>query len=97
MITTEDELFEDVKHWKARADAAEAMSQLQTEARLRAEAKVTAAIEVIRAAGMMANVCYNAKQNDKVPEGIRAWLANTQEAFDKARDAYLADVGGSRE
>ena len=91
---TEDELFEDVKYWKGRADAAETE---RNEARAALAMRNSDIQELLRAAALMANVCYNAKQNDKVPEGIRTWLANTQEGFDKARDAYLSVVGEGKE
>lgn len=58
--------------------------------RLRTE--LAGARKLIQAAGLMANVCFNAKQNDRVPDGIRQWLANTQEGFDRIRDDYLAVV-----
>jgi hypothetical protein len=78
-----------------RQDAATAWDKCE-ERRLNEErlAKaLAAAVEVIRVAGLMSNVCYNAKQKAGVPENVRTWLANTQESFDKARDVYLAAVG----
>ena len=60
-----------------------------------AEAKLDAAMDLIRAAGLMANVCFNAKQSEKLPETVRFWLGATQEDFDKARDKYLSVVGAS--
>lgn len=43
--------------------------------------------EMTMAAGLMANVCFNAKQSHKVPEGFREALGRAQEGFDKARAA----------